>query len=142
MASEFEPDDPVNDDPVNAVEVRATERPRALHWLWEPLYAKSWWFAAAAWWAGKVSSGYSSMLDEAYAAALAGVLNVVFFPPMVLLVLGAGYARAWFAWSDWELVEPTNEQMFQRKSVGGMRDPASDPLDARSGLHWQRFHRH
>ena len=91
---------------------------------------------------GMVGSLYSPALDQFYTSALAGFLNVAFFPPLALMVLGLGFVRAWFAWSDWEFVEPTHEQMFPKRSVGGMRDPASDPLDPRSGLHWQHFHRH
>jgi hypothetical protein len=117
------------------------ERPHASQWLLGPWYAKMWWFAAAVWWVGKVASWSFSSLDDFYTSALAGVLNIVFLPPMMLLFLGMGYARAWFAWSDWEFVEPTQDQMFPRKSVGGHRNAASDPLDPRSGtLHWRYFH--
>jgi hypothetical protein len=70
---------------------------------------------------------------------LAGFLNIAFFPPLALIVLGLGFARAWSDASDWEFVEPTHEEMFPKRSVGGMRDPCADPLDPRSGaLHWRR----
>lgn len=119
-----------------------SERPHASEWLWRPRYAKLWWAGIAIYWAGKVASFYLPALDEFYANALAGFLNIAFFPPLALMVLGMGYARAWFAWSDWEFVEPTQEQMFPKRSIGGMRDPASDPLDPRSGaLHRRNFHR-
>jgi hypothetical protein len=117
------------------------ERPRASHWLIRPWFAKMWWFAAVAWWVGKVASWSFSSLDDFYTSALAGMLNIAFFPPMMLLILGMGYARAWFAWSDWEFVEPTHDEMFPPRSIGGMRDPMSDALDPRSGiLHWRHFH--
>lgn len=134
----IEPAEPLAND--KAVQVQP--RPRASAWLWRPWYAKLWWAAIAAYWAGKVGSFYSSALDDFYTSAFAGFLNIAFFPPLALMVLGLGYARVWFEWSDWEFVEPTHEQMFPKRSVGGMRDPASDPLDPRSGLHWQHFHRH
>jgi hypothetical protein len=139
--------DPVVDSAVEPndaaleAEAREHQRPRASDWLWRPWYAKFWWTAIVVYWAGKVGSIYSPLLDEIYTSAFAGFLNVAFFPPLALMLLGLGFARAWFAWSDWEFVEPTHEQMFPKRSVGGMRDPASDPLDPRSGLHWQHFHR-
>lgn len=134
------------DEPVDIVPVakaHASARPLASAWLWRPWHAKLWWVAIAAYWAGKAGSFYSSALDQFYTSALAGFLNVTFFPPLALIVLGLGFARAWFEWSDWELVEPTHDEMFPRRSVGGMRDPYSDPLDPRSGaLHRRHFHRH
>lgn len=130
-------------EPAEALEsdeaIQEQPRPRAAAWLWRPWYAKLWWAAIAAYWAGKVGSFYSPALDDFYTSALAGFLNIAFFPPLALMVLGLGYARAWFEWSDWEFVEPTHEQMFPKRSVGGMRDPYADPLDPRSGaLHWRR----
>jgi hypothetical protein len=104
--------------------------------------AKHWWIGIALYWAGKGASFYSPTLDGLYTTALAGFLNVAFFPPLALIVLGMGYARVWFERSDWEFVEPMQERIFPKRSVGGMRDPASDPLDPRSGLHWQHFHKH
>jgi hypothetical protein len=117
-------------------------RPRPSDWLWRLWYAKLWWTAIAAYWAGKIASLFSPALEQFYTSALAGFLSLAFFPPLALIVLGLGFARAWFARSNWEFVEPTHDEMFPRRSVGGMRDPASDPLDPRSGLHWQHFHRH
>jgi hypothetical protein len=113
-------------------------RPKAADWLWRPWYAKLWWLAIAIYWVGMVGSIYSPALDQFYTSALSGFLNVVFFPPLALMVLGLGFAREWFVWSDWEFIEPTHEQMFPKRSVGGMRDPCADPLDPRSGpLHWR-----
>lgn len=132
------------DEPIDTSTVRAheSERQQASVWLWRPWYAKHWWVGIACYWAGKVGSSYFPALDDFYTSALGGFLNIALFPPLALMVLGMGYARAWFEQSDWEFVEPTHEQMFPKRSVGGMLDPASDSLDARSGLHWQHFHRH
>lgn len=112
---------------------------RAGDWFWQPWYAKLWWIGIAVYWIGRAVSFSVPALDEFYTSALAGFLNIAFFPPLALMVLGLGFARAWFAQSDWEFVEPTQEQMFPKRSVGGMRDPCADPLDPRSGaLHWRR----
>lgn len=122
--------------------LRGDLRARGSERLWQRWYAKLWWTAIAFYWSGKAGSYYSPALDKFYTSALAGFLNVAFFPPLALMVLGLGFARAWCAGSDWEFVEPTHEQMFPKRSVGGMRDPASDPLDPRSGaLHRRNFHR-
>lgn len=133
-------------EPAEAIEndeaVQEQPRPRASAWLWRPWYAKLWWAVIVVYWAGKVGSFYSPALDEFYTSALAGFLNIAFFPPLALMLLGLGYARAWFEWSDWEFVEPTHEQMFPKRSVGGMRDPYADPLDPRSGpRHWRYLDR-
>lgn len=130
-------------DEVQEAEALERHRPHASNWLWRPWHAKLWWAGIAAYWTGKVGSFYSPALDDFYSSALGGFLNIAFFPPLALMVLSLGYAHAWFDASDWEFVEPTHEQMFPKRSVGGMRDPYSDPLDPRSGaLHRRHFHRH
>lgn len=130
------------DDELGRIEDEAeksVQSPRISNWLWRPWYAKLWWIGMAAYWSGKVGSFYLTILDEFYTSTFAGFLNIVFFPLLALMVLGLAYARAWFEQSDWEFVEPTHEQMFPPRSVGGMRDPYADPLDPRSGaLHWRR----
>lgn len=134
MGPAIEPSDAALD-----VDASRSERPRASDWLWRPWYAKLWWAGIAGYWSGKGGSFYVPALDDFYTSALGGFLNIAFFPPLALMVLGMGYARVWFEWSDWEFVEPTHEQMFPKRSVGGMRDPCADPLDPRSGaLHWRR----
>ncbi|CDO35940.1 hypothetical protein [Novosphingobium sp. KN65.2] len=131
-------------DPSNTTQNHAplgTSKPKASAWLWRPWLAKLWWAGIAIYWAGKCASFYVPSLEGFYTSALAGYLNVLFFPMTALLILGIGFAQAWFAASDWEFVEPTQEQMFPKRSVGGLRDPHSDPLDPRSGmLHWRHFH--
>lgn len=129
------------DETMGEAPVPVTDRPRASDWLWRPWYAKLWWAGIAVYWVGQVATFAIPTLDDFYTSALAGFLNIFFFPPLALMVLGLGFAREWFEWSDWEFVEPTHEQMFSRKSVGGLSDPYSDPLDPRSGmLHWRHFH--
>ena len=142
----FGKDPPVEpeNDPSNTTENHATDgtsKPKASAWLWRPWQAKMWWAGIAVYWAGKWASFYVPSLESFYTSALAGYFNLLFFPMTALLILGIGFAQAWFAASDWEFVEPTHEQMFPELSVGGYSDQASDPLDPRSGLHWQHFHR-
>lgn len=117
--------------------------PQASLWLWRPWHAKLWWAAIVAYWVGMAGSYYSPAMEEFYTSAVAGFLNIAFFPPLALIVLGFGFAREWFRASGWEFAEPTHEQKFPKRSVGGMRDPYSDPLDPRSGaLHRRNFRRH
>lgn len=110
--------------------------PRLGDWLWRPWRAKLWWAAIVTYWAGAALSLWVQPLQSFYETALAGFLNVLFFPFTALLVLGVGFVRARLDSGDWELTEPTEEQMFPKLSVGGFRDPYSDPLDPRSGSLW------
>lgn len=141
MASIINPDSAPNEN-CEADVPNSAARPRAATWLWHPWYAKLWWAGIALYWSGMAATFALPALDAYYSSPLAGLLNILFFPLLALIILGLGFARAWFAWSDWEFVEPSHEQMFPKRSVGGMRDPASDPLDPRSGaLHRRHFHR-
>lgn len=69
------------------------ERPRASRWLWRPWYAKLWWAGAALYWTGKVGSYWSANLEDFYTTALAGNLNVLFYPLTALTVLGLGFSK-------------------------------------------------
>lgn len=132
-----------SDEIADATIASKAEHPRASYWLWRPWYAKLWWATILIYWSGMAASLKVPLLDQFYTSALAGFLNIFFFPPLALMVLGLGFAREWFVWSDWEFVEPSQEQMFPRRSVGGMRDPYADPLDPRSGaLHRRHFRPH
>ena len=112
--------------------------PRISNWLWRPWYAKLWWAGIAVYWSGKVCSLFSADLDQFYSNALAGFLNVVFFPPLTLIVLGLGYARARFDRGDWEFVETTHDELFRRPLI----DPYTDPSNPLSGAIYRRHHRH
>jgi hypothetical protein len=70
-------------------------QPAAGDWLWRPWYAKLWWAAIPIYWAMAAASLKIPALATFYSSAAAGFLNVVFFPPTALLVLGFGFARAW-----------------------------------------------
>lgn len=115
-------------------------RPRASAWLWRPWYAKLWWVLALFYWAGKLASLWNETLTQYYATAFAGYLDVFFYPFTTLMVLSIGFARAWMDYRGFEWGPPSQEQLFPKRSVGGWRDPYSDPLDPRSGpMHWRRF---
>ena len=115
--------------------------PRASEWLWCPWYAKLWWAAIGLYWAGRLASFWIGFLAELYATAAAGWLNIAFYPIIALLALGMGFIRAWMEHRGWAWGPPTDDQLFPRRSVGGWRDPYSDPLDPRSGpLHWRHFY--
>lgn len=117
-------------------------RPRASAWLWRRWYAKLWWTLAALYWAGKLGSVWSPALDAIYSSAIAGFLNVLFFPPAIAMVLASGLVRAWMDYKGLEWGGPTRDELFPRLSIGGWRDRCSDPLDPSSGLlHWRHFHR-
>lgn len=112
-------------------------RPRASAWLWRPWYAKLWWASIAIYWTGKLASYWSPVLDDAYSTAVAGYLNIALYPFTALMVLGVRFVPAWMEYHGWEWVEPSHDQLFPKRSVGGYLDPMADPLDPRSPNHWR-----
>jgi hypothetical protein len=70
-------------------------RPPVSEWLWRRWYAKLWWSAIPVWWIGMAAAGASEPLARFYDGALAGFLNLLFFPMTALLVLGVGFVRHW-----------------------------------------------
>ncbi|CAM4218405.1 MAG: hypothetical protein ACOY4N_00010 [Pseudomonadota bacterium] len=70
----------------------AARRP-ATDWLWRPWYAKLWWTTIPAWWIGMAASTRVPALGSFYDSALAGFLNILFFPPTALMVLGVCYVQ-------------------------------------------------
>jgi len=71
--------------------------PRATAWLWRPWYAKLWWTAIPVWWLGMAASTRIPALESFYDSAMAGFLNVLFFPMTALVVLNVGYVQQWLA---------------------------------------------
>jgi hypothetical protein len=61
-------------------------------------YAKLWWSAIPVWWLGMATTARVDVLAAFYGGALAGYLNVLFFPMTALMVLGVGYVRS--VWTD------------------------------------------
>lgn len=117
-----------------AIAAEATVRPRASDWLWHPWYAKLWWLAIPIYWLGAAASLKIPMLAGFYESALAGLLNVLFFPITALMVLGVGYVRGLFEPIDWSKLEPADpsDRRFYRPRI----DPHTDPTDPRSGIIW------
>jgi len=114
------------------------QRPHASAWLWRPWYAKLWWGLIALYWAAKLGSIWVPAFASFFTKAAAGLLNITFYPLTALMILGLGYLRAWMDFKGWELVPSSAQQVIRGRSVGGLRDPYSDPLDPKSGmLHWR-----
>jgi hypothetical protein len=67
--------------------------PKLSAWLWSPWYAKLWWAGIPLWWTGMAMSARVESMEAFYRSALAGYLNVLFFPMTTLMVLGVGYVR-------------------------------------------------
>lgn len=130
-----------------AVEMQATEpaapQLKAADWLWRPWYAKAWWAAIPVWWIGMAASTKIAPLEAFYDSALAGFLNVLFFPMTALMLLGLGYAQQWVAgfsatggstpMSD-EAAARTTKRMWEEHERG-MEDlrAGTDIFDPRSG---------
>jgi hypothetical protein len=111
-------------DPLTPVEGR--EEPRASDWLWRPWYAKLWWTAIPVYWLGAAASLKVAALAQFYETALAGYLNVLFYPLVALMVLGIGYLREWMGPIDWSVREP----YYRRRTPNAFRDP-TDRLNGR-----------
>jgi hypothetical protein len=112
--------------------------PRASKWLWRPWHAKLWWGGAGLYWTGKFASIWIGPMEAVYATAVAGWLNILFYPPTLLLVLGLGFVRAWMGYYGCEFGPPAHDCLFPMRSVGGFLDPMANPLDPLSPKHSRR----
>jgi hypothetical protein len=106
--------------------------PRLAHWLWRPWYARVWWAGASLYWLGKLGSYWSEGLNAVFTTALAGYLNVAFFPPAIILVLANGFLWPWMQYHGWERCDPTHEEICSKRSDWGYRHIDDDPFDIRS----------
>ncbi len=108
-------------------------------WLWRPVYAKLWWAAVPLYWGGMAASGRVQELAAFYDSAAAGFLTIFFFPPLVAFILCFGFFREWLvaqphAASDADFID---EMFLGSDSYGPSGMPCEfDPLDSRSGAHW------
>lgn len=132
MDPAIEPEEPIeNEAKDSAVSLRASA------WLWRPWYAKLWWTAIPIYWLGMAASLKVALLADFYTSAWAGILNVLFFPLIALMVLGVGFVREWMGPIEWNAEVDGDlwpgSPRYEPRSVGGLRDPYSDPLDPRSG---------
>lgn len=119
-------------------EAAPREQPRAADWLWRPWYAKVWWALIAMYWGVRLVSLYVPALEALYDNALAGYLNIAFFPSTLLLLLGIGFVGDCMDYYRWEWVVTPELGLHPRRSVGGFIDPYTDPLDPRSGAKYWR----
>jgi len=123
----------------------AAPRLKLADWLWRPWYAKAWWAAILAWRIGMAVSTKIAPLEAFYDSALAGFLNVAFFPMTALMVLGVGYAQNWlggFA-SQGEGAPLSDEAPARIADVWEEHDrvmkdlrAGTDMFDPRSGTLW------
>lgn len=109
---------------------------RLSYWLWKPWYVKMWWIAAFFYWISfALSFGVRSM-EPFFERTLAGYLNVVFYPPVILMLLGAGFIRAKLSRGDWIITAGDSDVHKSSRSIGGSLNPYSNPLDPKSGSLW------
>lgn len=111
---------------------------RLRDWLWRPWYAKLWWSGVATYWLGMLASLKTDALAEFYHSAAGGYLNVLFFPPIVALVLSFGFLRQLLITSPALTDSDLDEHDFlAHNRYGPSGIPWEfDPLDPRSGAHW------
>lgn len=119
-------------------EASTREPPRMSDWLWRPWYARLWWAGIAIYWSGRLLALVVPALNPLYENALAGYLNIIFFPPTLLLLLGIGFVGEWMDYYRWEWVATPDAGLHPRRSVGGFIDPYTDPLDPGSGAKYLR----
>lgn len=129
---------------MNAIEP-AAPRLKLADWLWRPWFAKTWWAAIPLWWIGMAMSTKFALLEVFYDSALAGFLNVLFFPMTVLMVLGVGYAQTWLAGfaSQGDGVPLSDDMVARIADLREVHDRAmedlragTDMFDPRSGTLW------
>lgn len=115
----------------NASTADTVRDPVARDWLWKPWYAKLWWAAIPVYWAGAAASLKLPALAEFFTSALAGYLNMLFFPLTALLVLGFGFIRAWL---DRPLAgEPLSDEEVDELEQMRMAD---EEWERQTGTHW------
>lgn len=106
-------------------------------YLWRPWHARVWWAAMPVYWIGMAVSARVPTLADFYDLALAGYLNVLFFPPSALMVLGVGYVREWMGPIDWSgASDPGNLDIVELDQGPSGLPYYADPLDPRSGALW------
>lgn len=88
-----------------------------------------------AFWVSWLASPGAPVLTQFYAGSWVVPFAILFFPLNPLLVVGFKRFSKLLAETEWTDAG-TEFQPPQSKSIGGMLDPASDPLDPRSGVNW------
>jgi hypothetical protein len=130
------------DEKFNMVAKPKGEQPRPAAWplrpadcLWRPWYAKIWWASVSLFWLGKAVAMNTPSLAGFYDSNLIRLTMIAFFPLTPLLILGIPFARQRLGDIEWGAIHENHDNRFGR-SIGGTNDPASDPLDPRSGTNW------
>jgi hypothetical protein len=115
-----------------------SRKPEVGDWLWRPFYAKFWWSLVPIYWAGKVASIRLEILENLYSSALAGFVNVFFFPPLIALILSYGFFKAWLATAKFDLDEEEERSWGMRSKRYGPSGTLREfsPLDPASGSNW------
>ncbi|WP_082660218.1 MULTISPECIES: hypothetical protein [unclassified Sphingopyxis] len=136
MTREFQTTDSEEENPPERV-----QRAPLSAYLWRPWYARLWWVAIPAYWAGMALSSQVPLIADFYDLALAGYLNVFFFPPTALMVLGLGFAQERIGPFDWSGDYDPHERFGPERGPSGLPCYV-DPLDPRSGPLWIGHKRH
>lgn len=109
---------------------RQKRKIKASRWYWNPWYARLWWASAVMYWTAFAISFFDiTPLARFYESTFAGYLNIVFYPPVILVLLGTGFVRAKIRQGDWII----NFENAERNTQGHSTDPYTDPFDPRSG---------
>lgn len=93
MLREYRKDFPVETTIDDREPRSVSNQPKLSAWIWRPWYAKLWWTAIPIWWLGMAAATRVPAFEVLYGSALAGYLNILFFPMTALMVLGVGYVR-------------------------------------------------
>jgi len=108
------------------------------NWLWRPWYARLWWSGVPVYWLGMLATLKLDALADFYHSAAGGYLNILFFPPIVALVLAFGFLKCWLArLPAAEYDEPDEEEYWRKQRLGPSGMPREvDPLEPSSGAFW------
>ncbi|SEJ73416.1 hypothetical protein SAMN05518849_11267 [Sphingobium sp. AP50] len=107
-------------------------------WLWWPLHAKIWWSTMFLYWGGMFASLYLEPLSDFYSSVISGFANVLFFPPLMILVLLFSYIRDRLGRIDFDEAPETDLGFDWQDGAYGPSGMLRefDPLDPTSGALW------
>lgn len=125
------------DEPLQGKPKFSATAHRLGYFIWRRRAAKCLWFLCAVFWGGGAIGLFVPAVGVLYDNAFAGLLCSVLFPPLAFLYLAVGWARQEI---DAGRIVFRPGIPPRDRSIGGWADPASDPLDPRSGMiHWRHF---
>lgn len=125
-------------DVATPIQVKDSQPLNIGDWIWRRMCAKVWWLTVPLYWGGMIASLRVEILGNLYGSALAGFMNVLFFPPIVALILSYGFLRAWLTAAHFD-VDDEAEKYWERSRA--RNSPFAvlrefDPLDPVSGSNW------